>query len=583
MSTNNNHIIIDSEYAEVFESIIKIKTETSCANNIIVYTQNTPGQDKIIQTQTHTFVLPHDPTNSRRQASQVLEFTEDGATWFEQLRTGKSANDGTAEWNSLIDTVKENFRRQYSFVECEQKDIGKRFDVKIADYEKQLIRLLDLLSDGDGSSYVLGRGDAHSEDIYCISLRIELSGGAGQDVPVLSKVYFRKNEGVFSPIISDEGKQIGENLSSVGDENAHSTFSSESTIEVIDGALRALEHLIKGEMSLSFTQAVCFSNKRDIDEVSRLRENSAHDNSTLECHRVEVIGISHVKWRSPSFVVYRDNARVMRATFGLSGSVSLLCLNCGNEMVSNSHIICEFKDDEGNEIELIPLDMSKSDVDFGLNTFAENYSFANGLISKIKKDGPLAHHLNPCKHAKEPGVNCDRCICKSDRTKVCWYPLDGVSTEESGAEGIYLCKDCPHPKVVFFDGRDNDRKYFSNLVFARDKLTMKPQADTEICACCGRRFTTDHLKTEGASKICQFCYTARNSSDNKDAQKLYKRYQGVFSPAQRLKYAGKAKACFEQYDIILFVMGDDCYVINKTDINKRGYLAKPISTKPING
>ena len=42
-----------------------------------------------------------------------------------------------------------------------------------------------------------------------------------------------------------------------------------------------------------------------------------------------------------------------------------------------------------------------------------------------------------------------------------------------------------------------------------------------------------------------------------------------------MKYAGKPKLCFEEEDVLLFVLGEDRYVFDKLAIGAHGYIAKP--------
>ena len=49
----------------------------------------------------------------------------------------------------------------------------------------------------------------------------------------------------------------------------------------------------------------------------------------------------------------------------------------------------------------------------------------------------------------------------------------------------------------------------------------------------------------------------------------------MLSYGVRLRHIGDRKYCFDGDDITLFVLGEDRYILDKTNIRKRGLIAAP--------
>ena len=130
---------------------------------------------------------------------------------------------------------------------------------------------------------------------------------------------------------------------------------------------------------------------------------------------------------------------------------------------------------------------------------------------------------------------------------------------------------------MVYTTNDGERRYTPSLVFAFDKRDMIEKINDEgnsatvKCSCCGRTFSTDAVK----SKLCPTCFAHTADFDKSEARLRYADYKEMLSLGVRLKYMFTKKYCFEDDGIILFVMGNKKYIVDKLDIKENGYLKKP--------
>ena len=546
-------IIIGKEYEKAFRSICRL-VAGGCVPPEVVRS----ATDKEIVTGAYTFEYSGENKGLDVQGGGQREagMTAEGASWFAALR-GKRRDDGTAVWLNLIEQVAASYHRRYSFIEYKQnartvsekeKETCRRALGKIAE---KFLPDLPAVTVREGS-----RADG-TEDIYGVSLRVELSGGTGAEVPVLGKVYFRKIGSKMQPIFEEEAKKIDDYLYEIipsGDGNK-GTRPDGGASETIDAVLGAMENLLGGKTAgYTFTDCLCFSGEEDRRIVGELIEKISHDNVRLECRAVDTLGISHVRWINTSYLVCSQGEAVLRASVGLNGSVSLYCLNCrSGSLIENNRIeITETGEDGEEHAETVVIDPAAADL-----------GVTDEQAERVAKNSEFSRHLKTMRCKENPRVQggCTRRVCAAQ--------TENLGTAE---EPVCKCKDCPYPEVVFAYG-DGTRKYTPRLAFVRDKMTLIEKSEAQVCDCCGRPFSKEAMR----GKLCPFCHGAA-SADGEErelAKKRYKKYAHMFSPFTRLKYARKEKLCFEEEDVLLFLLGDDRYTFDKLSLNDFGYINGP--------
>ncbi len=553
-------IIIGREYADAFQSICTL-VEGGCVDKKIVREIRKGASGASIITDTYEFEYSDDELLGAQEDSSALEFGADGATWFAPLR-GEKREDGIAEWLSLIEQVAGSYHWKYSFIEYRQT-ARKVTDEERAQCISALNKIIALFFKNTVAlqSVEVTEGDSEdgAEDIYCVSLRTELSGGSGAAVPVLGKVYFRKRGGKFYAIEDEEADGIDQAIYAKMTSGTADAEQTENYAEsgVIDSVLGALNDLLYTDEGRGFTDSLCFGAKEDERIVQELLEQGSHDNMRLECSAVKVLGISHVRWINSSYVVRAGGSKLLRATVGFNNTLSLYCMNCnGTPLIENNRIVYPKKDGEGKTV-----GKKVAYIDFA----AQNLGLSPEQIVDILADGAFAEHLlSPCTHLAGARGVCKRTVCVAD--------MENLGTPE---QPIMKCKDCPYPEVVFSDGQLR-RRYTPDLAFARDLMTLTDRAQVATCSCCGRGFTKKSLKN-GLCDFCRSALQAKGEAEEK-AKQCYQQYAHVFSPLFRLRNAGKVKLCFEEADLLLFRIGDGAYVLHKTDIEEEGYISYPKKT-----
>lgn len=544
-------IIIGKQYEKAFQSICRL-VEGGCIPSDIV--RSADGRE--IVTDAYTFEYAGGGgADARGDAGRTGGMTEEGATWFAALR-GKKHDDGTAVWLNLIENVAAAYHKRYSLIEYKQN--ARTVSNKEKENCRRALENIVARFFGELSAPEIREGSREddTEDIYGVSLRVELTGGTGAAVPVLGKVYFRRNGKKLQPLYEEEAKKIDEYLYTVipsGDGGRKPDDSDSS--ETIDAVLGAMDNLLYGRIGGSdLTRCLCFSSEEDARTVNELSEKVSHDDVRLECMAVNTLGISHVRWINSSYKVFSSGKAVLRATIGLNESISLYCLNCsGAALIENNRISYSFTDENGDAQERTVM----------LDTRREDLGITDEDAEEIGKYSELARHLKhvACFDNPRHAGGCSRCVCAGQ--------TENFGTEE---DPVYKCKDCPYPEIVFVDDA-GVRRYTPRLVFARDRMTMVDRSEAQVCDCCGRSFSKESME----GRLCSFCHGAAKAYGNEkeEAKRRYKKYAHVFSPFVRLKYLGKEKLCFEEEDVLLFLLGNDRFTFDKLEIGEYGYIAKP--------
>ena len=539
-------IIIGREYKDAFGSICRL-VEGGCVPPDIV--RSADGRE--IVTDAYTFEYAGDSRAQGEGAAQTM--TGEGASWFAALR-GEAQDDGTAVWLNLIERVAESYHKRYSLIEYKQNVR------KAGEAEKQMCTsaLQNIASrffpELPAVEVREGAREDGLEDIYGVSVRVELSGGTGAAVPALAKVYFRKRGRKPVPLRKEEAAKIDGYLYEVIPTEGGGKLDDSDSSETIDSVLTALDALLYGRKGApALASCIWFGSEQDRETVDTLLRTISHDNVRLECREVKVLGISHVRWINASYNVFAGGMPVLRATVGLNDSLSLYCTNCGaGALIENNAVACAYTDEDGELLaRTVMLDPQREDL-----------GISDEDAEDILQYSEFSKHLKYMSCSENPRrEGCSRCVCHSQ--------TENLGTED---DPVYKCKDCPYPEVVFTDDR-GVRRYTPRLAFARDKMTMIERSDAQVCDCCGRSFSKESMH----GRLCSFCYGAAKAAggDEERAKRRYRRYAGMFSPFVRMKYAGKPKLCFEEEDVLLFLLGSDRYVFDKLAIGGHGYIAKP--------
>lgn len=506
-------------------------------------------------------------------------FAEDGATWFRCLRGEAEQNDDDI-WCNFMITVRDEYHRLNSVLEYEQEISQSDAEAKKA--QKQAAKLLVKFVDVFFPFLKPSESDVHTvheekvyEHIFGVSMRVELSAEAtsGASLPLLCKLYFVKNGSTIKPITWQVAKQYDRDILQIVPDDVDVDCVPDETI--IDHTLVAVENLIK-DSTLNFANYTWFSeiempttdeeeqaaNLRDAANKSlspneikqrralrKLYVQMAHENFALQCQRVDVLYISHIKAQSYVCEFCHDGVPLLRAQMGINNALTLRCMACDERtiLMDRDEIVYRVDDEERSVV------LDRDAVRFGLT---------DEQIEEIRTYGEFSKHLKQIFCSK----SCARVRC---------------DTQLFEAEGKKYCKDCRYPDVVYID-YDGNRYHTPSLVVAIDQLKVYPGVYVQTgqlvkCALCGRVVTAGELAKERWCK--NLCAPAMEKKDKDKAKALYKRYRNMLTFAARF-FGGKGdRLCYEDDEAILFTVGRKRYIYSKLATREHGYLSRPVRLK----
>ncbi len=540
----NKQIFVGNEYKEAFNSICSL-IEGGCLTGLKYTISNGVISDGV-----YDYVLSE---QSGEESESVKHgFRKNGATWFKSLR-GESTQNTNAIWTSFIETVKMEFHKRYSIVEYKEQLRTATEKQNALNSAKSFIDTFTevFFPDYAGKTEVrqVSAGEK-TEDVYGVAMRIELSGGTGASLPVLGKIYFNKTGNNVRPIASRTSSNIDANLNNIvpDEDDSPSVDFSDS---VITTTLNAMEKMVEDE-HFNFADYLCYVDEKDKLAISNLLEKMSHDAFELECQKIDVLYITHIKVGVFIFDVYSGVNPLFRVTLGLNNTFSVKCLNCADEelLVNRNEIACNV---DGKEV-FYTLDTEKES--FGLDEEAVDNILYNSCFDR--------HYIRISCPNNSRNLGCETLKCASQL----FYASDG--------EQVYAkCADCPYPEVVYTT-LEGEKKYTPLLLFAKDKMELVEKSeDVAHCSLCGRCFSSSEL----INSTCPLCRELKSPKNKEKATLTYKKYKNVLSLRIRLFALNKEKYCVEDEELILFGIGKKKYAFNKLNVTASGFISKPRKLK----
>ncbi|MBQ8448409.1 MAG: hypothetical protein IJX27_05720 [Clostridia bacterium] len=474
-----------------------------------------------------------------------------GASWFMGFRGGET-NNSMSGWLELIETVAAYYHKEYSFVEYVQNS-AMRSAEEVEECRQTIRRVADRLNLPIGRITSAATEDS-VEDIYVITLRMELYGGAGEPRPVLCKVYFQYRNGVFSPLRQSEAMKSEVFVDEIISEQkgaSRASFDDRNETEVVDNVLNSIEKLINGKMQYTFTESVLIANQIDEDTIKELVDVEPQDEVRLECKKLKVLSINHIRWIDTAFNLYIDSQKAFLAKISPNNSMSWYCC-CNsedNKLIESNVITC--RTDDGI-VEEISIDVSKDDL-----------GISDDAVERISVESVFAKHSFEvsCSELSRRHIQCKQYRCECNTVL---FEADGKLKRK--------CADCPYPEVVLRYG-DGQAAYTPSLEF--DTATLQPvDKNTVACRFCHRKYVTEKPSN---IFLCDFCNNAITSCENgsvePEAKATYKKYASMLPLSARI--GAKGKYCFENADRLLFVVGKNKYFFDKLKLKDTGLLDKP--------
>lgn len=556
------NIVIGNEFKTEFESIRRLYKEGYLSGGVQIkrVTRDT------IEMPTNTFIFnPYERgVNGSDGSGEVkASYTKDGATWFAPLR-GVKADSSNADWEQLIMDVAADYHKHFSLIEFRQVNDNSTRETEDRLVTRFKTEFIDRVFTGGKAFSAPVRYGVEKENIYGISVRMEISSGTGESKPVLGKLYFSESGRELTPLTYSEAAKIdGFLTASVPEDEGLKPAGWSDTVDVrlvskvFDGLTKIIE---KG----GYAKYVCFGG-RDMQDIRYMLDSLANTGEhgeikKLQCSRIKVLGISHVQWEKSAYVISSQGREILKAVVGLNDTVSLICLNC-SERGKTSYLV------NGNEI-IYPSNVKTAGLKKYLNPAEENFGITDEDVNKIIVNSEIKNHLFSVRcpeNMRNP--NCSHTVCLSRAVEV-----------KEGDKVIRKCKGCSYPEIVYTDiFAGGDAKYTPHLNFAADRMTLVREK-TETCACCGRPFTEGKISKEG---LCSFCSATQGYT--KAGGELYREYSGMLGLGVRLTHLFTKKYCREDGSVLLFVLGNDKYVFDKLSAQEFGFVSKPVKYKRYGG
>lgn len=505
------------------------------------------SEDSII-TSTHEFVKEEKFLESVDENIK-LERSK-GATWFAGLRDQKEVKkdirNDIAVWQKFIEKTSENFHKNFSLLEYAPIS-SEATEAEIKNDKKLISNIISLLM--DETDFVIEERKLinDKEDIYGASLRMQLTDGVGEAKPVLSRVFFKTDEGErgIIPVKSSDVYKINEMLKAFDstDTNEDISLSGEKTVPAIMHSLQDLFSKPNG-----FQDYIHLEDQRDIDTVDAIRNRGAEGITTIYCRSIDVLGVFHVSWAVRKYVVKMGDIDVFEVVFGAANSISFKCILCGTEkIIDNNKIV-----------------LSSINKTIVIYPTQENLGLTDVDWEDLLEYNPFASHafFIQCKVLHISGGVCQKRVCEKDSfyvdktSYIKNYPPD-LKVEK-------LCKNCPYLEQVYVI--DDNYYHTPQLSFCSDTIDLLPRNQSYTCRNCGRTFAKE-LDSNG---FCGLCSTVIKG-DNSKYKNMYGKYFEILPLSEKVRYViatiKKDKSsfvCHEDADLIIFKANKKLLIYDKS-------------------
>ena len=500
-------------------------------------------------------------TEGTSAATTTFGFGPTGATWFAALR-GEAGENDNATWMDFMNRAKVQYHKNYSVVQYkQQKKSASELEEARQEATEAISTFASLFYPDMQRERIEVREVTDSrvtEHIYGVAMRLELATEAGDPFPILCKVYFNRNGDRMWPLTSNLSKSIDENIGSIVPDDADGEVAeADGEDDTIQVTLTQMEELIR-DRKKNFADYICFSDETDEKRLQSTRRQMAHDRFQLECKNVDLLYITHIRTESYVCDLYVSGVPMLRVIMGINNRLSIRCLNCEdkNMLVNRNEITYKVNGKTKNVV---------------LDTKKPNFGLTDEVVEEIREYSRIADHFKTvsCGANSHKLGGCRQLKCKTQLMMV---------------GDVEFCSDCPYPEVIYTDF-DGQKHYTPSVVVATDSLRVYPKfVPTEgedaqpaygTCTVCRRTFSKGYLLGGKCKGLCAPAFG--NNEKDPAAKKLYWTYNGMLPLTSRVAALFAPKRCYEDDELIIFVIGKKKYVFNKLNAGERGYLESPKS------
>ena len=466
--------------------------------------------------------------------------TDTGASWFEALRGDSAAAEGGSAWEVFLGNFSSEYHKNFFLTAypAHKRDAGDGMSENLG---KSVISFLrKVYPQISGLAVANTKGNVGEEDVYILTLRMQIGTTMGEKVPMIGKLALSKPSDIrlfrasdLNAVSAEDEKLMVDSFETYRDNQRVSDLGliaangKHATVTVLAEISKKLSNMIASNASSPLSNYVFFE-KGSEEKLNAMLDKLAVGERNLECGQIEVLGISNIRWETTSLdITDARGAKLFRVKGGTDNKVSVRCLGCNAEdIVSNN--VARVTLEDGSSLELT-LDFSKED--FGLSSddlklLATSKEFTDHYVSRND-------------------VVCNR----GTRAKKC-SPYKCRAHLVTLPEGITVCRACKYPEIVY-SGQDGIEHYTPKAVFASDVMALIPEDTATVCrGICGR-----YIKKRGDANICPLCKELSSLGKGIEAaEKRYKKYASLLPLEVRLGAIKTTKLCYEDSELIVFVM-----------------------------
>ena len=563
--------VLGSDYTAAFESAKSIISQGLLSDEMTdCYIDN----DGCIHSGTNIFEYIEDPGFGELAKESDFRLGEDGASWFSAFRRMADGSYDESDvssahlWEEFLTDLSRKYHDKYFLVACKKGKSRRssaeseaaeeaRFETYKGYAQNIMSNFYPHITDWEFSKSSQNSG---YDDIYGMSLRLQIGTGGEKEIPILGTLYFKRHGNYkMIPLSTEDADKIEANLESMDESDSYESTSTSTSIDATNNTLNTLfseltRIINEDKLGDHLVGCLRFDNS-DKASLDSLLERIQNDNKVLVCKQVEILGISHVNWEKYSYVITqkRTGTDLFSIIGGIDEKVVMCCLGCN----SSSDLILgnRFSVTDPQTGESIPFVIEPSERDLGLSKDQLDIILSSRYFD--------SHYIVVGGACGAPrGKACSRMLCKSYLTSI-----------ETAKGVIDFCRDCPYPEVVY-KTRSGELRHTPSLKFNTETLKLEdPSAVSEHpCQLCGR-----YVSNLQGGLYCKLCATALKHSpaDENVAAANYEKYKNLLSLRTRISSATQKKLCFEDSEMLIFVVGKDKYLFHKLWLESEGYSKSP--------
>ncbi|MCD8307352.1 MAG: hypothetical protein LUD51_03880 [Clostridia bacterium] len=589
--------------------------------------------------------IAYELDNDTRRGEDAAVFTASGASWFANLREGNAEpmESPDSDWAERRDRIADAYHRKYFTIEYViDQDMDER---EARDCAKDLVGVIGELiyNDSDESpdaaalraangtksaspqakpngllTLKLGSQTGTPDLYYCAKLKVNVSFGVGQPIPVIGRIYYRyegrtdsKSYG-YTMLTREQAYVVDTCLNDISETREEtpvrdlnqgaisSTLKTrlETDLNAPDGAERFSDCFLFSEKSME----VLMEHKKD----GEIQGDGSTVTLSLECKSIELISVSRIMWSNLLYTALYAGREAFSINYSITGT-TMRCLSCRGDcregedtLIRGNYIAfpestglngryCVYSVNEDGS-----LDKSPEGIRQAFSRFMSATMRVDGKTVSVYSLSYFAKHLSltpTCREARDKWSGCQGLkICGCQR-------LPGLRQD------VCLCRKCAHPENVYLNADDPmsamDRYVATSTLFfdaAEGRMRTKVSDKNYECRICGRfydgsrdvyRDKSPDLRRVGPNglpmNICPTCRKALGqgtAEEQKESLELFKKYKGILSLGARIAALRAKHGCAENERYIMFRVGTSMYQFDKLLVTDTGYI-KGAEKKPV--